>query len=211
MYTRQVPSLYVRVYRGRMEREQTTARSLTIREGISHSWGIHLNEPRFPHYTWGYIRVILAAGSVFQVPSLYVRVYRLWKMALLKLVSSLTIREGISRLNNYRRRELKFPHYTWGYIEHCRAHLDAVNVPSLYVRVYHDQKEKNREKESSLTIREGISLIRVYSNTGSPFPHYTWGYIVFPGFFAGRKAVPSLYMRVYWSFSLLSESLILKM
>ena len=50
-----VPSLYVRVYRGRMEREQTTARSLTIREGISDMLAKLGVTFRFPHYTWGYI------------------------------------------------------------------------------------------------------------------------------------------------------------
>ena len=58
-------------------------------------------------------------------------------------------------------------------------------------------RTRKRTAFGSLTIREGISASFAYGGKWSPFPHYTWGYIIE---FKGDKfsiIVPSLYVRVY--------------
>ena len=91
-----VPSLYVRVYRLRLDETQTKSSSLTIREGISSVKNTDLLAVLFPHYTWGYIDWEESTVSGLKVPSLYVRVYR--KISTFQRIKtgSLTIREGIS-------------------------------------------------------------------------------------------------------------------
>ena len=69
------------------------------------------------------------------------------------MTSSLTIREGVSA---DRQRELR-----------------GLNVPSLYVRVYHIMCHKPQSANGSLTIREGVSVFPGHSQNLSWFPHYT--------------------------------------
>ena len=66
--------------------------SLTIREGIS--------------------RLYVSYDMVFFVPSLYVRVYHVVFIHAFCSSRSLTIREGISGMNNALRTKKAFPHYT---------------------------------------------------------------------------------------------------
>ena len=73
--------------------------SLTIREGISKVKEEVARNGRFPHYTWGYIDRDTARRKQRSVPSLYVRVYRAIQGGTLPVVSSLTIREGISSVS----------------------------------------------------------------------------------------------------------------
>ena len=206
-----VPSLYVRVYRWLLLSFQVFLSSLTIREGISLVPAVVMMHSRFPHYTWGYIGRQGRGTGTGCVPSLYVRVYRQEEKQMIFGERSLTIREGISRCKNELTTCRKFHHYTWGYII-CRfPHLSFLGVPSLYVRVYRSSRCTIRQNPRSITIREGISLSLRETSLVSLFPHYTWGYIEKKCKKRRKNCVPSLYVRVYWSFSLLSESLILKM
>ena len=71
-----VPSLYVRVYRGKISGDGWARSSLIICEGIS---GVSVNAGLcvgFPHYMWGYIGREPRRIQETAVPSLYVRVYR---------------------------------------------------------------------------------------------------------------------------------------
>ena len=110
--------------------------SLTIREGISSLLDLSWNSAMFPHYTWGYISLIICSCRGSRVPSLYVRVYRYRFSLFVDSARSLTIREGISSLKFHNLQSAKFPHYTWGYIEDVKNVLLIIVVPSLYVRVY---------------------------------------------------------------------------
>ena len=87
------------------------------------------------------------------VPSLYVRVYRLFLLNGSTSSGSLTIREGISIEYDTRSR------YTL--------------VPSLYVRVYQKRKSVKGDRLRSLTIREGISREYETQKDNLQFPHYT--------------------------------------
>ena len=131
----------------------------------------------FPHYTWGYIDAKRHAFQKFSVPSLYVRVYRYLASQLNKFRSSLTIREGISKFVFVSPNFYGFPHYTWGYIAIFVYTFHAIEVPSLYVRVYHDVQVRRCLIIGSLTIREGISQMFSAMERQALFPHYTWGYI----------------------------------
>ena len=145
--------------------------------GVWGSWKPHKYWV-FPHYTWGYIDFLRDEERRGLVPSLYVRVYRFHKPTLTGVFGSLTIREGISSYCSICSYFIwLFPHYTWGYIPYgCRAPVRSP-VPSLYVRVYRRFLRWLHQIESSLTIREGISEIRVKPGKQLLFPHYTWGYI----------------------------------
>ena len=132
---------------------------------------------RFPHYTWGYIVVKNHECKSHHVPSLYVRVYRIYNSILTHKTRSLTIREGISYKTAAQIIKDGFPHYTWGYIDLNPRKLFLLPVPSLYVRVYRKRDE--------------------WPKGGHPFPHYTWGYIVLSAIRFWLPAVPSLYVRVY--------------
>ena len=117
IWTRKVPSLYVRVYHPHFCKGFILSGSLTIREGISPAWKRQTVSARFPHYTWGYIAVLCFTHFGFIVPSLYVRVYRNWAQMKGYLFRSLTIREGISPTPAARVCAGLFHHYTWWYIE----------------------------------------------------------------------------------------------
>ena len=131
--------------------------SLTIREGISDAVINAFNQGEFPHYTWGYIgRTEQSAGDC-EVPSLYVRVYRIMYVNHNTTASSLTIREGISPVLLSLFQKSLFPHYTWGYIDAGEKSTVCIAVPSLYVRVYRRAHEYKKATKRSLTIREGIS------------------------------------------------------
>ena len=153
--------------------------------------------PKFPHYTWGYIVSKSPKKPKCRVPSLYVRVYRWTAGKIRPHTGSLTIREGISRCKNELTTCRKFPHYTWGYITRLIRCKPVWRVPSLYVRVYRWLLLSFQVFLSSLTIREGISLVPAVVMMHSRFPHYTWGYIIFPHLTAKSTFVPSLYVRVY--------------
>ena len=120
-----VPSLYVRVYRHTMAVKFYDERSLTIREGISRRSKRVLSKSQFPHYTWGYIVVKNHECKSHHVPSLYVRVYRIYNSILTHKTRSLTIREGISNPNPRKLLLLPFPHYMWVYIEIGNGILQA--------------------------------------------------------------------------------------
>ena len=140
---------------------------------------------RFPHYTWGYIVVKNHECKSHHVPSLYVRVYRIYNSILTHKTRSLTIREGISYKTAAQIIKDGFPHYTWGYIDLNPRKLFLLPVPSLYVRVYRKRDE--------------------WPKGGHPFPHYTWGYIVLSAIRFWLPAVPSLYVRVYRKISLSAQ------
>ena len=88
----------------------------------------------------------------------------------------------------------------WGYIVGKKKNLKNSVVPSLYVRVYHHDGQRNLVDCSSLIICEGISPGEYKINQAISFPHYMWGYIVLQKSVFVSYAVPSLYVRVYhWS------------
>ena len=93
---RYVPSLYVRVYRARVDFMRVSGCSLIICEGISPNCVKWSRLAWFPHYMWGYIDAKRHAFQKFSVPSLYVRVYRRESKNIRNSMSSLIICEGIS-------------------------------------------------------------------------------------------------------------------
>ena len=131
-----VPSLYVRVYLLQIYWALFLRGSLTIREGISSYNSFFMFFSLFPHYTWGYIALLDVKRLLWDVPSLYVRVYHPGHTLTHCRRGSLTIREGISPSVPFSSQQLLFPHYTWGYIELICRRVEYVMVPSLYVRVY---------------------------------------------------------------------------
>ena len=175
----------------------TTASSLTIREGISPVLLSLFQKSLFPHYTWGYIDAGEKSTVCIAVPSLYVRVYRPICSYSPYIHSSLTIREGISMLSYVFFIKCAFPHYTWGYIGQPIVINNPARVPSLYVRVYRSIKIFLKLAQRSLTIREGISMLSYVFFIKCAFPHYTWGYIGQPIVINNPACVPSLYVRVY--------------
>ena len=147
----------MRVYRWEARGVLVSLSSLTIREGISRRFLYLFFLGKFPHYTWGYIEDDYCLRTCIFVPSLYVRVYRLFSVIISASRCSLTIREGISDFFSAIIDQQTFPHYTWGYIERLRTAAEQLQVPSLYVRVYRRIYLGIRTNRSSLTIREGIS------------------------------------------------------
>ena len=133
---KQVPSLYVRVYRQAQCHHSSQGCSLTIREGVSGKFATVWSRNRFPHYTWWCIalKIILTAAEI--APSLYVRVYRPIHYGSMACRCSLTIREGVSRTDANRVPGTTFPHYTWGCITPSDSRKNRGGVPSLYVSVY---------------------------------------------------------------------------
>ena len=179
------------------QEEKYMISSLTIREGISYRTRQSRGMPSFPHYTWGYIGRKNQVSDTVNVPSLYVRVYRMLLFGLPGHYGSLTIREGISLYLPAGGSSFGFPHYTWGYIDWRWIYERKKTVPSLYVRVYRIPGKNFLQGCRSLTIREGISNKTDWFNTDTLFPHYTWGYIGLLIQEQKRLSVPSLYVRVY--------------
>ena len=196
---RKVPSLYVRVYRKLSNLPEPPPRSLIICEGISAIRYTPARVLSFPHYMWGYIRSIRRFYRYDYVPSLYVRVYRKWGLAVTFLACSLIICEGISNLNLQGLLAILFPHYMWGYILYPPAGGFKFWLPSLYVRVYRSGSFAYEGKWSSLIICEGISPDILDLRYKWLFPHYMWGYIGTGGVIVKKSDVPSLYVRVYHS------------
>ena len=153
----QVPSLYVRVYRWRRWFRQWICCSLIICEGISARFSVRCSTVWFPHYMWGYIMLARFARCPLDVPSLYVRVYRIQYFLLAIYRCSLIICEGISWVCQLRKHFVMFPHYMWGYITIYNLNSNIVIVPSLYVRVYRKRQNRASLITGSLIICEGIS------------------------------------------------------
>ena len=146
---------------------------------------------------WGCIVLLMKLQTVLEVPSLYVRVYRIVVPSCWSLWSSLIICEGVSRKEIIRKFKEDFPHYMWG----CIAWTDkpAVNalVPSLYVRVYRNKRYVDIHDKGSLIICEGVSSQKCRDLPSMPFPHYMWGCIFLCELSGCVGFVPSLYVRVY--------------
>ena len=51
--------------------------------------------------------------------------------------------------------------------------IQDFQVPSLYVRVYRREEERDVLVEGSLTIREGVSNLLPRRKKKASFPHYT--------------------------------------
>ena len=146
---------------------------------------------------WGYIGAWDHLVREREVPSLYVRVYRVHLYETLTPERSLIICEGISLTANGNITVWRFPHYMWGYIVLRTQNAPFMKVPSLYVRVYHQHGKLLKSLKCSLIICEDISAQSAADRRQQPFPHYMWGYIPPAGRTAKRSFVPSLYMRVY--------------
>ena len=146
---------------------------------------------------WGCIDKLIFFSPFCSVPSLYVRVYRLWKKWGLKDLSSLIICEGVSGGILPVSSAYAFPHYMWGCIASCSLQICSNVVPSLYVRVYRRKKKCFVWWICSLIICEGVSTPADQPRTRLSFPHYMWGCIDGWTGIITMKRVPSLYVRVY--------------
>ena len=175
---KKVPSLYVRVYRAAKPFILTLDGSLIICEGISPADLPGRSNSAFPHYMWGYIEQEREQAQFEEVPSLYVRVYRLHSEHPYRARRSLIICEGISQEWVKPKMNFLFPHYMWGYISSASLFSFISFVPSLYVRVYHLGAGLTTESRRSLIICEGISNLVFNASNCFVFPHYMWGYIV---------------------------------
>ena len=111
-----VPSLYVRVYRKWMRNWRNCSSSLIICEGVSRLSG--------------------SIKTKTAVPSLYVRVYRYINTLTGKNHGSLIICEGVSVFPGRFQNQNLFPHYMWGCICDKSEWFFTEKGPSLYVRVY---------------------------------------------------------------------------
>ena len=65
------------------------------------------------------------------------------------------------------------------------------------MRVYRKRFRRNKIKNCSLTIREGVSVEPLTLDVFTTFPHYTWGCIDETTGDVENYSVPSLYVRVY--------------
>ena len=170
---------------------------LIIREGISLDFISGCRPRQSPHYTWGYIGFLTLAEQRQLVPSLYVRVYRIFLNPIKPALCHLIIREGISDCKKYKAAAQMSPHYTWGYIAEYKTRREEAAVPSLYVRVYRLIWNLPRIWHCPLIIREGISNNADMITACRWSPHYTWGYIAPADSERLCSCVPSLYVRVY--------------
>ena len=85
----------------------------------------------------------------------------------------------------------------WGCIALSIRNSSYIQVPSLYVRVYREIRQRYRLSYSSLIICEGVSEIAVPVRIFRLFPHYMWGCIASAQWSGRLCMVPSLYVRVY--------------
>lgn len=85
----------------------------------------------------------------------------------------------------------------WGCIGLAGHIQRSKGVPSLYVRVYRKRFRRNKIKNCSLTIREGVSEKQDDVKKSMQFPHYMWGCIDETTGDVENYSVPSLYVRVY--------------
>ena len=111
-----VPSLYVRVYRIHGDWCRKIVGSLTVCEGISSVVFCQWHWYEFPHCMWGYIDRIRIVCRMAAVPSLYVRVYRLFHIFFLRRQGPLTVCEGVSLTSTLSNSSKMFPHCMWGCI-----------------------------------------------------------------------------------------------
>ena len=146
---------------------------------------------------WGCIPRSRFNNRKMTVPSLYVRVYRQLGAYAVLANGSLIICEGVSLKTMWLRHLMTFPHYMWGCIVLEEAGLLDNVVPSLYVRVYREIRQRYRLSYSSLIICEGVSEIAVPVRIFRLFPHYMWGCIASAQWSGRLCMVPSLYVRVY--------------
>ena len=148
---------------------------------------------------WGYIDGWTGIITTKRVPSLYVRVYRMFIVGIMASICSLIICEGISQTGQPGAIRTVFPHYMWGYIAPSKKDEMIETVPSLYVRVYRRKISGEAFEPGSLIICEGISLWEQINLKKWLFPHYMWGYIEVYFNKDMNDCVPSLYVRVYRS------------
>ena len=193
----QVPSLYVRVYRGKCWQYTETASSLTVCEGVSFFNCLSDCQIWFPHYMWGCIGLKQLEFTGGIVPSLYVRVYHDTAGENRAAQRSLTVCEGVSFICIPFLNNAGFPHCMWGCIERKEICRNRVKVPSLYVRVYRGFCNHADRTSGSLTVCEGVSPKPNPYNNPIAFPHCMWGCIAPGRSFRICTSVPSLYVRVY--------------
>lgn len=114
-----------------------------------------------------------------------------------KYWGSLTVCEGVSLIWLSCLKEMSFPHCMWGCIVNDGMIKIAVDVPSLYVRVYLWLHSCRGWAGCSLTVCEGVSQKARSSKAIIPFPHCMWGCIDGSVVNMADVIVPSLYVRVY--------------
>ena len=187
----------MRVYRENSSEHSRRESSLTTREGASSGLAVYIVSSAFPHYTWGCIERTLICGIRMRVPSLHVRVYRVFAPFPRPPKCSLTTREGVSSALAKLYGHDLFPHYAWGCIGLNDYRARRRRVPSLCVRVYRTIEFTNTQVISSLTMREGVSQGHQTRTRSGTFPHYAWGCIVRAWTIADSVYVPSLCVRVY--------------
>ena len=118
-----------------------------------------------------------------------------------KYWGSLTVCEGVSLIWLSCLKEMSFPHCMWGCIVNDGMIKIAVDVPSLYVRVYLWLHSCRGWAGCSLTVCEGVSRHFISAEHFFRFPHCMWGCIA--SVYAGLRffCVPSLYVRVYRAYT----------
>lgn len=114
-----------------------------------------------------------------------------------KYWGSLTVCEGVSLTWLSCLKEMSFPHCMWGCIVNDGMIKIAVDVPSLYVRVYLWLHSCRGWAGCSLTVCEGVSENHHPRSSSFQFPHCMWGCIETETIKTTAKLVPSLYVRVY--------------
>ena len=97
-FPRMVPSLYVRVYRNRNDKNNSEISSLTVCEGVSSSEMSLGETSEFPHCMWGCIWRQQLRPDRAAVSSLYVRVYRPLCLHIAMLFGSIIVCESVSIL-----------------------------------------------------------------------------------------------------------------
>ena len=93
-----VPSLHVRVYRNRNDKNNSEISSLTVCEGVSSSEMSLGETSEFPHCMWGCIWRQQLRPDRAAVSSLYVRVYRPLCLHIAMLFGSIIVCESVSIL-----------------------------------------------------------------------------------------------------------------
>ena len=139
---------------------------------------MQMTEAEFPHYMWGCIDWRWNLWKKKDVPSLYVRVYRVVGEHYIRTDCSLIICEGVSYTVQEVSSLLTFPHYMWGCITQQQTIWHQKRVPSLYVRVYRPSAFKKSDFYCSLIICEGVSMDGGELSRRNMFPHYMWGCIM---------------------------------
>lgn len=157
-----------------------------------------LNSFKFPHCMWGYIGEQYSNTKNYEVPSLYVRVYRNFRCRVSVSACSLTVCEGVSKSGLAVYIVSRFPHCMWGCIGRQQLRPDRAAVPSLYVRVYRPLCLHIAMLFGSLIVCESVSILLTLWRNYDRFTHCIWWCIGNQSRKETSQLVPSLYVRLHF-------------